>query len=148
MAVLPARRPALSLRRSKWSRSDAWRARGLVDAKEATHLLTSDFKAAYSDPGYLLFVRGESILAQPFDAGHLRLTGEPVVVADRIWVARSAAQASFSVSPTGVLAGSDQTLMAVPVTATEGAFEVGRPRPLFRTRIIPEGSQSLWFDTM
>jgi hypothetical protein len=44
--------------------------------------------------------------------------------------------------------GSDQTLMAVPVTTTEGAFEAGLPRPLFRTRMIPQGSQSLWFDTM
>ena len=44
--------------------------------------------------------------------------------------------------------GSDQTLMVLPVTTTEGAFETGRPRPLFRTRMIPQGSQSLWFDTM
>jgi Tol biopolymer transport system component len=33
--------------------------------------------------------------------------------------------------------GSDQTLMAVPVMATEGAFGAGRPSPLFRTRIVP-----------
>jgi Tol biopolymer transport system component len=76
---------------------------GSLDSKEATHLLTTDFKAVYADPGYLLFVRGESLLAQPFDAGRLWLHGEPVVVADRIWVARGAAQASFSVSPTGAL---------------------------------------------
>ena len=38
--------------------------------------------------------------------------------------------------------------MAVPVTTTDGAFEAGRPSFLFRTRLVPQGSQSLWFDTM
>src|SRR5206468_11326102 len=40
----------------------------------------------------------------------------------------------------------DQNMMAVPVR-TEGAFEAGPPTPLFRTRIVPQGSQSIWFDT-
>lgn len=42
----------------------------------------------------------------------------------------------------------DQILMAVPVTTTPGRFDAGRARPLFRTQIVPQGSQSIWFDTM
>ena len=35
--------------------------------------------------------------------------------------------------------------MAVPVE-DERTFETGRPIPLFRSRILPQGSQSIWFD--
>ena len=31
---------------------------------------------------------------------------------------------------------------------TERTFEAAAPVPLFRTRLIPQGSQSTWFDTM
>ena len=41
---------------------------------------------------------------------------------------------------------SDQTIMAVPVK-TGTAFNAGRPVALFRTRLLPQGSQSTWFDT-
>jgi Tol biopolymer transport system component len=120
---------------------------GSLDATEATHLLTSDFKAAYADPGYLLFVRGESILAQPFDAGRLRLTGEPAVVADRIWVARSAAQASFSVSQTGVLAYVNAALWNLQLAWVDRAGKslgtVGPPDRYFDEipQISPDGSR-------
>jgi serine/threonine protein kinase/Tol biopolymer transport system component len=120
---------------------------GSLDAKEATHLLASDFKAAYSDPGYLLFVRGESILAQPFDTQHLRLTGEPAVVADRIWVARSAAQASFSVSQTGVLAYVNAALWNLQLSWIDRAGTslgtVGPPDRYFDEvpQISPDGSR-------
>jgi hypothetical protein len=40
---------------------------------------------------------------------------------------------------------SDQFLMAVPVK-TGATFEAGRPTPLFRSNILPQGSQSVWFD--
>jgi dipeptidyl aminopeptidase/acylaminoacyl peptidase len=40
----------------------------------------------------------------------------------------------------------DQNLMAVPVK-TGGTFEAGSPVPLFRTRLLPQGSQALFFYT-
>ncbi|MGZ5489081.1 MAG: protein kinase domain-containing protein, partial [Candidatus Aminicenantales bacterium] len=40
-------------------------------------LLTDCSRAEYADPGFLLFVRGGVLLAQPFDAAKLRVTGEP-----------------------------------------------------------------------
>jgi Tol biopolymer transport system component len=41
---------------------------------------------------------------------------------------------------------SDQRLMAVPVKLDSG-FDAGAPLPLFRTRLIPQGSQSLGLPT-
>ena len=77
---------------------------GSLDSKETKLLLPNDFRAWYSPPGYLVFARGEVILAQPFDATRLQLREEPTVIADGVWFARTGAQASFSVSETGTLA--------------------------------------------
>jgi len=77
---------------------------GSVDSKETKPLLRTDFKAAYAPPGSLLFLRGETLMAQPFDAARLQFSGEPVPIADGVWTALTAAQASFSTSRTGVLA--------------------------------------------
>jgi Tol biopolymer transport system component/tRNA A-37 threonylcarbamoyl transferase component Bud32 len=89
---------------------------GSTDSNVTKHLMTTDVKAAYAPPGYLLFVRGETLMAQPFDAQRLELTGEPSVVADGVWVAAPAGQASFSVSHSGVLAYVNASLSDVQLT--------------------------------
>ena len=47
-------------------------------------LLRTDRQARYAAPGYLLFGRGESLMAQPFDVQRLALTGDPVRVVDGV----------------------------------------------------------------
>ena len=42
----------------------------------------------------------------------------------------------------------DQMLMAVPVTSKSGYFDAGRATPLFRTRLVPTGSQIVGFPAM
>jgi eukaryotic-like serine/threonine-protein kinase len=54
--------------------------------------------AQYVEPGYLLFLRGGILLAQPFDAATLRTTGSAQTLAESV----SSGQ-SFSVSDTGLL---------------------------------------------
>lgn len=76
---------------------------GSLESKETSRVLPSEFKAAYAS-GYVLFVQGEALMAQPFDLTRFALTSEPALVADGIWVATGAGQASFSASSTGVLA--------------------------------------------
>ena len=83
---------------------------GSLDSTDVKQLITSEFKGAYAAPGYLLFVRDETLMAQAFDTDRLKLRGEPFVVAEGIWGAAAAAQASFSVSPTGTLAYVNATL--------------------------------------
>jgi len=77
---------------------------GSVDSSEVRQLVPSEFKGAYAS-GHLLYVRDDNtLMAQPFDVTRLALTGKPTRVADGIWTARGAGQASFSVSRDGVLA--------------------------------------------
>jgi hypothetical protein len=42
----------------------------------------------------------------------------------------------------------DQMVMALPVTSKGGYFDAGRVTPLFRTRLVPTGSQIVAFDSM
>ena len=47
-------------------------------------LLRTDRMARYAAPGYLLFGRGQSLMAQPLDVERLALTGDPVRVVDGV----------------------------------------------------------------
>jgi eukaryotic-like serine/threonine-protein kinase len=54
----------------------------------------------YVEPGYILFARDRSLLAQPFDAGSLRMKGDPFPVVDDIAVGGGVgSNADFSSSP-------------------------------------------------
>ncbi len=81
---------------------------GSLDSAESTWLLDSSTGAEFvpgaegSQQGHLLFVREETLMAQPFDATRRRLTGEPFRVADP--VGGLTGNAFFSASANGVLA--------------------------------------------
>jgi len=72
-------------------------------------LTPTDSRAEYSppshsgSPGYMLLIRGGSLLAQPFDAEGLHVHGEPVALAQNVIYYGSNFSASFSSSDTGVL---------------------------------------------
>lgn len=55
-------------------------------------------------PGFLLFVRGGVLLAQPFDPERLRLTGEPQTVVPEVMYFAFTGTGAFSASETGLLA--------------------------------------------
>ena len=56
------------------------------------------------DPGYLVFAREGTLLAQRFDLAAERLVGEPVPIADRVEHVYSTAKAAFTTSRSGILA--------------------------------------------
>jgi Tol biopolymer transport system component len=67
--------------------------------------MTGASSLAYARPGHLLFVRGRTLLALPFDASRLERTGEPQPVAEGVQsIGLAGGAAAFSVSANGVLA--------------------------------------------
>ena len=76
---------------------------GTLGSKERTALLKADSHAVYAAPGYLLFMRGNTLFAQPFDAERLRLSGSPAVVAEDVDRNPGSYRGAFSVSQEGVL---------------------------------------------
>ncbi|HUM01215.1 MAG TPA: protein kinase [Thermoanaerobaculia bacterium] len=75
---------------------------GSLDSNETTLLAPAQTLVTYSPPGYLLFVRDKTLVAQPFDAKALKTTGEPVPLAEHIGT-DSVGLARFSVSRDGTL---------------------------------------------
>ena len=77
-----------------------------LDSNDRTFIVATNTNAAYLQSGQLLFMRGNALMAQPFDIGSLKLSGEPHPVADHIesGAARSNLPiATFAASPNGVL---------------------------------------------
>ncbi len=79
-----------------------------LDRQETTRLLAADSQASYAN-GHLLFARAGALLAAPFDADSLKLTGESFVVADKVRVS-SNSSGYFSVSDNGSLVYDPNTL--------------------------------------
>jgi Tol biopolymer transport system component len=78
---------------------------GDVDSKTRYQLVATSSNAVYAPPGYLLFLRERTLMAQPFDAGKARTTGDPIPIAEQVdSVAGNISQAQFSSSQSGVLA--------------------------------------------
>jgi eukaryotic-like serine/threonine-protein kinase len=77
---------------------------GSLDAKETKRLLPTTLNAAYAPPGFLLFLRNDTLMAQPFDADELELSGEPFAVAEGVAYNPGLGRGVFSVSENGVLA--------------------------------------------
>ena len=74
---------------------------GRLGSTERTWLVEAQSSASYAAPGYILFVREGTLLAQPFDLDALRMSGEPFVVATNVAQTTVGAAASFSVSDDG-----------------------------------------------
>ena len=73
-----------------------------LDSKDRTLLLHARSNVAVAS-GYLIYVLEKTLLAQPFDAKRLRLTGDPVPLGDSVLYDPSYFRAAFSASDNGVL---------------------------------------------
>jgi len=78
---------------------------GSLGSSESKLLLILDSTRAVYTQGHLLFVRGTTLMAQPFDMRHLALTGEAFPIAEQIQVlSANLGSGVFSASLNGVLA--------------------------------------------
>jgi hypothetical protein len=73
---------------------------GSLDDKTPLLLLRGGYGAAYAAPGYLVFTREKTLLAQAFRPDTLKLGGDPVTLADAIGV-NELEYAHFSVPASG-----------------------------------------------
>ena len=119
---------------------------GSLDSPETKRVTDLDVPASFAEPGYLLFIRGKVLMAQPFDPKALRVTGEPAVVGRDVQYVDTFGSAAFSASDSGTLAYQGASPVARQLvwfdrsgkrisTLGPDAEYVGEPR------ISPDGSQ-------
>ena len=117
---------------------------GSLEGEEPKLVLERASNVQYSG-GYLLYLKDANLVAQPFDASGLKLTGNPISIAEKLdyWNARDAAY--FSASPNGVLLyrKSVQARAQPTLVDREGKEmgKVGEPGIYFFPRFSPDGSK-------
>jgi Tol biopolymer transport system component/predicted Ser/Thr protein kinase len=73
-----------------------------LDSKENRQFAPAQSLITYVEPGYLLYLRDRTLVAQPFDAKTVKTTGEPMPLAEQVGT-DSVGLARFSVSREGTL---------------------------------------------
>jgi Tol biopolymer transport system component len=71
--------------------------------KKVEQVLQEASNAIYAPPGYLLFYRGGNLMAQPFDATNLHVSGDAVPIAEQVSFNADRWSTQFSVSQNGLL---------------------------------------------
>ncbi|HEY7370342.1 MAG TPA: hypothetical protein VIA29_10675, partial [Thermoanaerobaculia bacterium] len=99
---LPDGRHFLYLATGQRPEDNAYRI-GVLDSTESELLGPAQTLVTYAPPGYLLFARDRTLVAQPFDWKSRKTKGEPKPLAEQIGT-DSVGLARFSVSRDGVLA--------------------------------------------
>ncbi len=77
---------------------------GSLEERRLTRVLDAPSFATYASSGHLLYVRDASLVAQPFDAAHGRVSGDPRVLAEGLQYFAPTAGASFSAAESGAVA--------------------------------------------
>jgi Tol biopolymer transport system component/predicted Ser/Thr protein kinase len=114
---------------------------GSLDSAETRPVLAAQTNFAFAPPGFLLFARQQTLMAQAFDAGKLHVSGDPFPVAEGVgrFVGTGA---RFSVSQTGVLVwrggGSASTQIASYTRDGKRLAAAGEPRSIWQFSLSPD----------
>ena len=74
-----------------------------IESNSRRALIPAASNVVYATPGYLLFLKELTLMAQPFDVRKLQTTGDPVPIAEQVGYFALDIRASFSSSQNGVL---------------------------------------------
>ncbi len=119
-----------------------------IDGGEPVRILPDAARPVYAPPGYLLVVRGESLVAVPFDADELRVTGDVRVVAAETSFNPGNGYGAFSTSDQGTLtyvqgtSTSPSTLVWYDREGNSTPID-GDPATFFDLRLSPDDSRAV-----
>jgi Periplasmic component of the Tol biopolymer transport system len=115
--------------------------------KQPSPIMAMRSTVQYVDPGYLVFAREGALLAQRFDPGSGRVTGEPFSIAEHVRYFASTGSASFAVSRSGTLAYQSQDDVSRLTWFDRTGRElttVGPPGNYLSVSIAPDGRRALF----
>ena len=118
---------------------------GSLDSKESKLLFHAHSGALYVS-GHILFLRVNTLMAQPFDAKHLELAGDPFPIADPVQEDENSLRSVFSVSQNDLLAylGGTSAVNRELVWLDRGGKKVGQVpgvEAYAAPRISPDGKK-------
>ena len=119
---------------------------GSLESKQRTRVLSDRSGVVYVQPGYLVFHRDGTLMAQPFDADRLVTTADAIPIAEDVQFSPVARQAAFTASQTGAIAyrsatsAAPRTLVWVSRNGTEQPIPAP-PRAYQQPRLSPDGER-------
>jgi len=118
-----------------------------LEGSEPKLVLRGGSDAVYAPPGYLLFVRHGTLMAQPFDATKLRLTGDAIPFAEQAGTNLALRRGIFAASDSGILsyamgssAATNSKLLWFDRNGKETA-ETGTPAQYAEPSLSPDGGE-------
>ncbi len=124
---------------------------GALDSKDRVKLFATDSKVILAE-SHLLFIRQGTLLAQPFDAARVQLTGDSFPFAENVGSNPSNGRAAFSASAGGVLAyrtvGAVGIVAQLTMVSREGRplKDIGPPARYWGLDVAPDGSRVAAFN--
>jgi eukaryotic-like serine/threonine-protein kinase len=118
---------------------------GELDSSERKVVVPNTTSSAmFAAPGYVLFVRQGTLMAQPFDAAGIEATGEAVPIAENVQYSPNNDAAAFDASQSGVLAyrtGSTAAPLRLVWVDRRGVEQPlsAPPHEYYAPRIAPDG---------
>jgi serine/threonine protein kinase len=118
---------------------------GSFGSAQVSRVVRSDTQGAYVSPGWLLFIRQDTLWAQRFDLAQRTVSGEPIAVADSVAFESIDGTGAFSASDAGVLAyrvgRPSVTRLSWFDRSGNGAGTLGSPEQigLVNFRLSPDG---------
>jgi serine/threonine protein kinase/Tol biopolymer transport system component len=117
---------------------------GSLDSNEKRFVVEATANAAYAAPGYLLFFKDKTLLAQPFDLKRFALTGEASTILPQIQFLPQVKRAVFAVSDRGLLVAQSgtETALSQPVwfdRKGNAVGSVGKPDVYGNVFLSPNG---------
>jgi serine/threonine protein kinase/Tol biopolymer transport system component len=101
----------------------------------------------YAPSGHLVYARGGTLFAVPFDVDKLEVSGQPFPVANDVFMSANTGMAAFSISRTGNLvyaAGPEERGTRVPVWVDRNGRKSPlpiKPQSYLHPRLSPDGRQ-------
>ena len=117
---------------------------GSLDSQEKRLLVSTSANAAYAEPGYLLYLREKTLVAQPLDPRRYVLSGEPRTLSDEVLYFPQVDRAVFSVSSGEVLVtqtgkGASLSQLTLFDRSGKSSGTVGTPGIYNNVRLSPDG---------
>jgi serine/threonine protein kinase len=116
-----------------------------LDSGKSTPLLKEMSLGLYAAPGYVIFVRGTNLMAQPFDASKASLTAEAVVLAENLSFNINRYTSAISVSNNGSLVYLPaRALSTLEWFDMDGRSQgkAGEPGNFFEIHLAPDGQRA------
>jgi Tol biopolymer transport system component len=119
---------------------------GSLDSKDRKLLVKVSSNPIYVNAGYLLYNRQGTLMAQPFDADRLQLTGDAIPIAEGVAFNPFGSYAQFAASDSGVLVyrgGGGSVPLTLAWVSREGAAQplAATPHNYTFPKISPDGKR-------